>query len=43
MLLVSTDADGADDAVVARLGITGFIPKSELPGATAQRLLEKGA
>jgi CheY-like chemotaxis protein len=40
VLLISTDADGADDAAVRRLGIAGFVPKSELPGPAAQRLLE---
>ena len=39
VMLISTDADGADDAAVRRLGIAGFIPKSELPGQAAQRLL----
>ena len=31
VLLISTDADGADDATVRRLGIAGFVPKSDLP------------
>ena len=39
-LLISTDADGADDATVQRLGLAGFVPKSDLPGRVAQRLLE---
>jgi CheY-like chemotaxis protein len=40
VVLISTDADGADEATVRRLGIAGFVPKSELPGPLVQRLLE---
>jgi CheY-like chemotaxis protein len=40
VLVISTDADGADDATVRQLGVAGFVPKSELPGPSAQRLLE---
>ena len=40
VLVISTDADGADDATVQRLGVAGFVPKSELTGAAAQALLE---
>ena len=43
VLLISTDADGADDAAVRRVGIAGFVPKAELPGQLARRLLEDGA
>ena len=43
VLLISSNADGADDATVQRLGLAGFIPKSELPGRAAQRLLEDAA
>jgi len=39
VVLVSTDADAADAAVVQRLGIAGFIPKLEITGPEAQRLL----
>jgi CheY-like chemotaxis protein len=43
VLVISTDADGADAATVRRLGVAGFIPKSELSGPAAQELLEEGA
>ena len=40
VLLISTDADGADEATVQRLGLAGFVPKSDLPGPVAQSLLD---
>ena len=39
VVLVSTDADAADASVIERLGIAGFIPKSEIAGPEVQRLL----
>lgn len=39
VVLISADADAADDADVQRVGAAGFVAKEELEGARLRRLL----
>jgi CheY-like chemotaxis protein len=39
IVLISSDADSANDAAARRLGAAGFVPKEELLGASLRRLI----
>jgi DNA-binding NarL/FixJ family response regulator len=41
VVLISSDADRANAAAALRAGACGFIPKRDLPGTAAQRLIEE--
>ena len=40
VVLISADADAADDAAAQRVGAIGFVAKEELEGARLRRLLD---
>lgn len=40
VILISTDADGANGPAARRAGASGFLPKTELSGLALRRLIE---
>jgi hypothetical protein len=40
VVLISADADAADEAAAQRVGAIGFVAKEELDGARLRRLLD---
>jgi DNA-binding NarL/FixJ family response regulator len=42
VVLISSDADGANAAAAERAGASGFVPKDEMPGLVLRQLIERG-
>ena len=42
VVLISSDADSANEAIARRMGAAGFVPKDELLGASLRRLIGGG-